>query len=172
MSKVKLLTIFSLTLIMFASCGGVRRDDRVIARREINTTAGVISRAERAVRIGRNYTGDLAFSVRHQRYAVYLFYNGRFVRAENQTLYARRLAYRAIIANNGMLSAQEYAFANNNNGPSEAELNADLQNNGQPYNLKDEDIVMQDTGKPPVSANTANTQDANKAQEDMDIQVR
>jgi hypothetical protein len=127
------------------------------AKREIGVTASVIVRARRAVFIGKNYTGDLAQSVRHQNFAVALYNSGEFRRSINQTVYARRRAFKAIKANKGIISSQELDYANNYSLPSDDKLDSEIQQSGQTDNMKDEDITSQDSGK---------------TQDDTDIEVK
>jgi hypothetical protein len=158
MSRTWLIMPVAIALLLCSGCGNnIRRENMSSARKEIKTTDIVIVRARAAVKAGQNYTGDLAGSVNEQKFSIALFNAGEFVRARNHTLHARRLAYRAIKANNGRISDSEIVDADSLKGSSDASLDADLQKNTPGGNTKDQDAV--------------DTQDTN-TQDDLDIKVR
>ncbi len=103
---------------------------RMAARHMIRRTAAVIRVAHREVREHKVYTGDLARSVAHQKFARRLFADGEYVRAMHQTRRARALAVRAIVANKGAeppeaaLTPEEMSATAN--GPSEEQLTREL----------------------------------------------
>lgn len=157
MLKFKLLALPSFIVLFCVCCApNPRYTEMKIARQEIGVTASVIVRARKAVYIGKIYTGDLANSINHQKFAIALYNAGEFRRSINQTRYARRRAFKAIQANNGVISGQELASIDSNNGPSDDKMESEVQKNGQD-DAKDQDVTSQDTGK---------------AQDDSDIQVK
>ncbi|MGA2142442.1 MAG: hypothetical protein ABSG94_08460 [Brevinematales bacterium] len=161
MPKSMILITASFTLLLCASCGNnTRRENMTAARNEIRVTGSVIARARIAVNNGQNFTGDLAKSVNEQKFAILLFNKSEFVRSRNHTMHARRLAYRAIKANNGRLTDQEIEYSDSYKGPPDSDLDADLQKNAdssQVNNTKDQESI---------NASNTNTQD------DLDIKVR
>lgn len=72
---------------------------RMKARNVIRKTGVVIHKAQHIVKKHGAYTGNLAKSIAHQRYAKKLFLRGNFLRSIHQSLHARKLALLAIKAN-------------------------------------------------------------------------
>lgn len=123
-----------------------RKADKVHARRVIRRTAGVILIAQKKVKEGKVYTGNLARAVAHQRYARKLYMQGKYLRAMHQSRRARRLAILAIQANKGtetadMKDTKEDDEIMNENPVSDSELDADLDKDMPGYSTKDEDFV-------------------------------
>jgi hypothetical protein len=117
----------------------VRKDQ---ARAAIKKTAVVIIAAHNKVKENKVYTGNLARSVAHQRFAKKLFVQGHYLRALHQTRRARVLAFIALKANKGAPSKDaEIAAADMKEMPPDTELDAELQKEmpGEPD--KDEVIV-------------------------------
>lgn len=123
-----------------------RQADKVHARRVIRRTAVVLRIAQKKVKEGKVYTGNLARAVAHQRYARKLYFQGKFLRAMHQSRRARRLAILAIQANKGtetaeMKDTKEDEEIMNANPVSDAELDSELDTQMPGYSTKDEDFV-------------------------------
>lgn len=123
-----------------------RKAEKVHARRVIRRTAIVIRHAQTCVRENKNYTGDLARSIAHQRYARKLYFDGKYLRAMHQSRRARQLAVLSIKANKGTEPAnaaneKEDDDIMNSETVSDAELDTELNNNMPGYSTKDEDFV-------------------------------
>jgi hypothetical protein len=155
---VLLLMLFAGTLISIdadAQPGGRRRPanrpaarkaEKIHARRVIRRTAIVIRHAQTCVRENKNYTGDLARSIAHQRYARKLYFDGKYLRAMHQSRRARQLAVLAIKANKGTEPAnaaneKEDDDIMNSEPVSDADLDTELDKNMPGYSTKDEDFV-------------------------------
>ncbi len=124
----------------------VRHADKVHARRVIRRTAYVILAAQKQVREGKNYTGDLARSIAHQRFARKLFFQGEFLRAMHQSRRARQFAILAIQANKGTETADmkynpEDEQIMNANPASDADLDKELDAASPGYSTNDADFV-------------------------------
>jgi hypothetical protein len=124
----------------------VRRADKVHARRVIRRTAYVILKAQKQVKEGKVYTGDLARAIAHQRYARKLYFQGKFLRAMHQSRRARQFAILAIQANKGTETADmkldpedEAVMADST--VSDAQLDKDLETDSPGYSQKDEDFI-------------------------------
>lgn len=113
--KKQVLKIAGLMLLslLFVTSSYAQVQTKPIAKREqaqkppserskhvINKTAKVIHDAHKAVQQGKNYTGDLAASVKHQKYALKLYKEGKYKLAAEHSLYARKRAVMSIKANN------------------------------------------------------------------------
>lgn len=123
-----------------------RQADKVHARRVIRRTAIVIRHAHTLVKENKNYTGDLAKSVAHQRYARKLYFEGRYLRAMHQSRRGRQLAILSIQANKGTEPAgsaneKEDEDIMNAEKVSDADLDTELDKNMPGYSTKDEDFV-------------------------------
>jgi hypothetical protein len=124
----------------------VRHADKVHARRVIRRTAYVILKAQQQVKENKNYTGDLARAIAHQRYARKLYFQGEFLRAMHQSRRARQFAILAIQANKGTetadmkLDAEDDAVMNDN-PVSDADLDKDLDTAMPGYSTNDQDFV-------------------------------
>ena len=75
--------------------------NKAIAHRVLKKTAYVILIAHKKVKEGKNYTGDLAKAIAHQKHARKLYAQGKFVKAIHHSRRARFLAVKAIVANGG-----------------------------------------------------------------------
>ena len=123
-----------------------RQADKVHARRVIRRTAYVILKAQKQVKENKNYTGDLARAIAHQRYARKLYFQGEFLRAMHQSRRARQFAILAIQANKGTetadmkLDAEDDAVMNDN-PVSDADLDKDLNTAMPGYSTNDQDFV-------------------------------
>jgi hypothetical protein len=147
MSKIRLITLVSLAGLLVAGFAFAAPMHKVEARREISKTKLVIIRAHRAVSHGKNYTGDLALSIRHQKFAITLFNSGEFERSLYQTIRARRLAFAAIRANKGTITRRELADLGVYKSHTDEDLDGDFQKNGPQEDVKDEDVSSQDPVK-------------------------
>ncbi len=123
-----------------------RKADKVHARRVIRRTAYVILHAQKKVKENKNYTGDLARAVAHQRYARKLYFQGKFLRAMHQSRRARHFAILAIQANKGAETADmkldpEDEAVMNDTPANDAELDKELETANPGYSQKDQDFV-------------------------------
>lgn len=124
----------------------VRHAEKMHAKRVIRRTAIVIRHAQTCVQQNKNYTGDLARSIAHQRYARKLYFQGNYLRAMHQSRRARQLAILAIKANKGSEPAgsaneQEDEDIMNQEKVSDTDLDADVEKDSPGYSQKDEDFV-------------------------------
>ncbi len=123
-----------------------RKADKIHARRVIRRTAYVILHAQKKVKENKNYTGDLARAVAHQRYARKLYFQGKFLRAMHQSRRARHFAILAIQANKGTETADmkldpEDEAVMNDTPANDAELDKELETASPGYSQKDQDFV-------------------------------
>ncbi|GAB4292105.1 MAG: hypothetical protein Kow0068_17370 [Marinilabiliales bacterium] len=108
--KITSLMIFAIIIMATSAYSQV---DKPIAQREkpqkapverskmvIDRTAKVIHEAHKALQQGKNYTGDLAAAVKHQKYAIQLHKEGKYKLAAEHSLYARKRAVKVLKANN------------------------------------------------------------------------
>lgn len=124
----------------------VRRAEKMHARRVIRRTAIVIRHAQTCLQTNKNYTGDFARSVAHQRFARRLFFNGNYLRAMHQSRRARQLAILSIQANKGTEPAgaaneKEDEDIMNQSPASDKDLDDELEKDSPGYSQKDEDFV-------------------------------
>lgn len=154
-SKILLLLLISLGFGISANAqrartprerAAVHHADKVHARRVIRRTAYVIVKAQKQVKEGKNYTGDLARAVAHQRYARKLYFQGKFLRAMHQSRRARQFAVLAIQANKGTETADmkldpedEKVMADST--VSDAQLDKDLETASPNYSQNDQDFI-------------------------------
>lgn len=129
-----------------APAAKVRKAEKVHARRVIRRTAFVIHAAHKAVKEHKVYTGNLARSVAHQRFARKLFARGRFLRAMHQSRLARRYAILALQANKGTETAEmrfdkEDEDIMNSEAVADKELQDELDKEMPGYSTKDEDFM-------------------------------
>lgn len=104
MKNSRLILLVSTLIIFFSSFGLTQPGRRIHAHRAIRRTAVVLIYAHKQVKEHKNFTGDLARAVRHQRYARFLFHQGKYVRAIHHARRARQLAFLAINANKGTVN--------------------------------------------------------------------
>lgn len=71
------------------------------AKKVINRTAVVIHAAHKETMVHHVYTGKLKHAVAHQRFAIRLYHEGRFMRSMHHSRRARQLAHMHIEANKG-----------------------------------------------------------------------
>ncbi len=145
MKNIKLiLAFFLLTAFSGSVFSLVQPGQRIAARKCIRRTAVVLVHAQKKLKENKVYTGNMVKAVRHQRYARFLFRQGKFVRAIHQSRRARQLAFLVIQANKGTVSkdmelTQEEKPAN---APSDDELEKELPADTE--NLTDEKIANSD----------------------------
>lgn len=136
-------TIIALMLVLGFSAF-ISPAERIAAKKCIRRTTVVMMHAHKLLKEHKVYTGNMVKSVRHQRYARFLFRQGKFVRAIHQSRRARQLAFLVIQANKGTsekgweLTAEE----NPAGAPSDAELEKELPADTE--NLSDEKIAAGD----------------------------
>ena len=127
--------IFSLLLISFLICATLHTANsqplrRHQARAYLNRTVLIIHEAKDQLNIGKNYTGEFARAVAHQKLARNLFQSGQFQKAIFHSHRARILAFATIKNNKGNLkedfesTKEEEALQMNT--PKEEELDRDL----------------------------------------------
>lgn len=159
MNRIVLLAIMLLTFGAFTTLEAQRgprarrnhpvaahRADKLHAKRVLRRTAIVIRHAQTCVRDNKNYTGDLAKSVAHQRFARKLYFEGKYLRAMHQSRRARQLAILSIKANKGTEPAgaaneKEDEEIMNSETVTDAELDTELDTYMPGYSTKDEDFV-------------------------------
>jgi len=101
---------------------------RIAARKCIKRTTVVMMHAHKKMQENKVCTGNMSKSVRHQRYARFLFRNGKFARAIHQSRRARQLAFLVIQANKGVIEKDmELTVEEKPAGaPSDADLEKEL----------------------------------------------
>ena len=108
--------------------------ERIAARKCIKRTTVVLMHAHKKLKEHKVYTGNMAKAVRHQRYARFLFRQGKFLRAIHQSRRARQLAFLVIQANKGTvekdmeLTSEEKPAGAPTDEELEKELPADAEN--------------------------------------------
>ena len=124
---------------------------KVKSKRVLRRTAVVMIAAHADLKRGKVYTGDFARAVRHQRYAVFLWRRGFYVRSIHHSRRARMLAINVIQANKGTvqpgfkMDKDENALSKNT--PADTQLDNDLKTdtefnkNSPTTSEKDEDFV-------------------------------
>lgn len=115
------------------------------ANRVLRRTNVVILAAHKSVKQGKVYTGDLARSIAHQKFARTLFHRGEFRRAIHHSRRARTLALIAIKANKGPSVAEEKLTPEEEelmkNSPSDDELEKELLKEMPGEKMKDQDVI-------------------------------
>ncbi len=101
--KTRITLFVSAALILLSSFSFAQPAKRAHAHRAIRRTAAVLIYAHKQVKENKVYTGNLARAVRHQRYARFLFKQGKYVRAIHHARRARQLGFLAINANKGVV---------------------------------------------------------------------
>ncbi len=115
------------------------------AKRVIRRTAVVIRIAHKKVKEGKVYTGNLAKSIAHQKFARKLYRSAKFYRAIHQSRRAKQLAILAIKANKGQ-ETNDMRFSKEDEDamkgdPSDEELDKELQNEMPGESMKDEEVL-------------------------------
>ena len=116
------------------------------ARRVIRRTAIVIRHAQTCLQTNKNYTGDFARAIAHQRFARRLYFKGNYLRAMHQSRRSRQLAILSIQANKGKAPAgSEYDKEDedimNQEKVADTDLDTELEKDSPGYSQKDEDFV-------------------------------
>lgn len=101
MKHARITLLLSALMILISSFSLAQPRKRMHAHRAIRKTAVVLIYAHKQVKENKNYTGNLARAVRHQRYARFLFHQGKYARAMHHARRARQLGFLAINANKG-----------------------------------------------------------------------
>ncbi len=148
MKNLRLTLLLPLLLLMIMpdvsiAAGPVAK--KIHAHRVIRRTAVVIIHAHKKVKETKNYTGDLARAIAHQKFARKLYRRGMYLRAIHHSRLARLYAIKSIKANKGTDPA-EASFTPEEeelmkSGPSEAELTQELLKEMPGEPTKDEDVV-------------------------------
>jgi hypothetical protein len=91
---------------------------RMYAKRTIRNAKMSITRAKRVVNNWSPFRADLAEAIRHQQYAIDLFYWGDYYEAARNSDYAGRIAEYVLFQayDNGYCSQNDYYNGNNNSG--------------------------------------------------------
>lgn len=114
---------------------------RIAAKKCIRRTTVVMMHAHKLLKENKVYTGNMVKSVRHQRYARFLFRKGKFLRAIHQSRRARQLAFLVITANKGA-AEKDWALTSEENpagAPTDAELEKELPADTE--NMSDEKLA-------------------------------
>lgn len=115
---------------------------RIHAHRAIRRTAAVLRYTQQQVKEHKVFTGDLARAVRHQRYARFLYRQGKYQRALHHTRRARQLAFIAIQANKGTVQKdwQPNKEEKDTGSASDKELDQELPKDSE--GLTDEQLIL------------------------------
>lgn len=141
--KRALFALLPALLLLLSNFTFAQPGKRLLARRAIRKTATVIIYTQKQVKENKVYTGNLARAVRHQRYARFLFRQGKYGRAVHHTRRARRLAFLAIQANKGAVQADWQPTTEENANPaSDTDLDKELPKDNE--NLTDEQVILQE----------------------------
>jgi len=143
MKNSRFILFVSAILMLLSSISFAQPAKRRQAHRAIRKTAVVILYAHKQVKQNKVYTGNLARSVRHQRYARFLFHKGKYVRAIHHARRARMLAFLAINANKGAVNKEwELAKEDNEGAPDDKALEKELPS--ETASLTDEQLILQE----------------------------
>ena len=118
------------------------------SRRFLKRTNLAIFAARNHVKRGKNYTGDLARSYHHQRFARVLFRRGMYRRAVFHSRRARMFAFAAIQANKGKVN-NSYDWESDDDTlfdgmPGDTELDSEMQKEFGELDYRDEDFINND----------------------------
>lgn len=107
-----------------------KNDYKIISHNMINKNIPILKRAQEALNIGKNYTGDFSKAVQHQRRAREMYRKGLYDKAAYHAKAARGRAISSIKANKGAV-AKEWNYSNEEeestkNSPSKEELEKEL----------------------------------------------
>lgn len=100
--------------LLFFSFAQAQPAKRIAARKCIRRTTVVMHHAHKKLKENKVYTGHMARSYRHQRYARFLFRQGKFVRSIHHSRRARQLAFMVIKANKGTVE-KDWEFTKDEN---------------------------------------------------------
>ncbi len=132
--------------VIVVSPDGKPKVEKFQARKVLHRTAVVVFHAHKLVKQNKNYTGDLAKAIAHQRFAKKLYVQGKYYRAIHQSRVARMYALKAIKANKGTeieeckLTPEEKELMKN--GPADDELIAEMTKENPGAKMKDEDNLI------------------------------
>lgn len=132
--------------VIVVSPDGHPRVEKHHARKVLHRTSVVIFHAHKQVKLNKNYTGDLAKAIAHQKLAKKLYLKGKYYRAIHQSRVARIFAVKAIKANKGSMieeckmTPEEEELMKN--GPSDDDLIAELGKENPGAKYKDEDSII------------------------------
>lgn len=134
-----------IALLLFAGFTSFAQPgQRIAAKKCIRRTTVVMMHAHKLLKENKVYTGNMSKSVRHQRYARFLFRKGKFVRAIHQSRRARQLAFLVISANKGTAN-KDWELTSEENpagAPTDAELEKELP--ADKDNMTDEKLANED----------------------------
>ncbi len=102
-AKLKILIITLLVSIFSLQTAVSQPLRKHQAKAYINRTVLILREAREQLNIGKNYTGDFAKAVAHQKLARNLFQSGEFQKAVFHSHRARQLAFATIRNNKGMV---------------------------------------------------------------------
>ena len=125
---------------------GVPKVEKHQARKVLHRTAIVVFHAHKLVKQNKNYTGDLARAIAHQRFAKKLYMRGKYHRAIHQSRLARLYALKAIKANKGTeieeckMTPEEQELMKD--APAEADLISEMAKDNPGAKFKDEDSLI------------------------------
>jgi len=114
-------------------------------KRIINNTAVVIHKAHKETMVHHVYTGNLKKAIAHQRFAIFLFNEGKYMRAMHHSRYARQLAKLHLDANLGIESQPiDFGPEEQPDGmiPTDAELDKALEEHPEFLETGDEESMM------------------------------
>lgn len=132
--------------VIVVSPDGHPKVEKHHARKVLHRSSVVIFHAHKLVKQNKNYTGDLAKAIAHQRFAKKLYLKGKYHRAIHQSRVARLYAVKAIKANKGTeieeckMTPEEQELMKN--GPADEELVAELGKENPGAKYKDEDSII------------------------------
>ncbi|PLW95481.1 MAG: hypothetical protein C0592_00130 [Marinilabiliales bacterium] len=104
MKRVSVLSFVLTFAFLFASAVFVNAQPVVKqkTKRIINNTAVEIHKAHKETMVHKVFTGKLKKAIAHQRFAIYLYQQGRYMRAMHHSRRARILAHQHLEANLGV----------------------------------------------------------------------
>lgn len=107
-----------------------KNDYKIISHNMINKNIPILQRAQAALNIGKNYTGDFSKAVQHQRKAREMYRKGLYDKAAYHAKAARGRAISSIKANKGVVD-KEWNYSkeeadSTKNAPSKEELEKEL----------------------------------------------
>ncbi|MCB0430898.1 MAG: hypothetical protein H6585_04820 [Flavobacteriales bacterium] len=150
MKYLKFLLFFLLVASVVApdTASAQRAVSRIAARKFLRRTNVAILYARQQVKENRNFTGDLAKGIAHQKLARRLLMQNKPLRAIHHSRRARLLAIRAIRANKGTVrpefevNGEEEGMMGNM--PSDEDLDKALKRDMPGESLSDEEVIKRD----------------------------
>jgi len=144
MLKTTKLSLFLTIIIMFISVlEGHTQVTQAKAKVVIMKTNRAIGVAHRTVMTTKKFTGKLAQSVRHARFAKKMYEKADFDKSAQHSLYARKLAAEVMKENNAK-TGSDYLFSTDENAilgtsPSNEDLVTEAKND-DPISINDENL--------------------------------